>query len=176
MNNLAFENGSAVQTIGFTPEAHDAYYFDENKDALDAEELLSAFCRAFDWIAQVPANDFKGMAIRVQVVRCILLKKDQVAMAKEIGVTKAAISQRMCDLRDVFKLRNPKSGLRSNETRNKFSEQCKSRHEKKKANSSNSGNSPTPSTTNSGKVIPLPSMPSKQVEPLSKRLFAQASS
>lgn len=132
---VVFDGGGPAKSVDFNYDAIDAYCFDVDQEALDAGKLLEGFKKAFDWIAQVPAGDFKGMAIRVQVVRCILLQKDQVKMANEIGVTKAAISQRMCDLRDFFGIRNPKAGLRSDETRKQFSEQCKARHLKKQTQS-----------------------------------------
>jgi hypothetical protein len=165
-----FENGAIVPSIDFNYDAIDGYEF--GKDA-EVENLKEAFCQAFDWIANVPANDFKGIAIRVQVVRCVLTGKDQVEMAREIGVTKSAISQRMCELRDLFNIRNPKANLRSNETRKKFSEQCKLRHQKKKGASSSEA-SPKTSTTNTKPQSPLPGTRPAVVLPLSKQLYAQA--
>ena len=167
--DCAFENGKMVQSIDFNYDAIDAYDFGERAEA---EALLDGFRKAFEWIANVSPGDFKGMAIRVQTVRCILLKKDQVEMAQEIGVTKAAISQRMSDLRDHFNIRQPKAGLRSEETRQKFSEQCKTRHLNRKASSA-SLNSRTTSTPSSETRITSPLTPCVVAQPLSSRLFAQ---
>jgi hypothetical protein len=169
-SDCAFEDGKPIHSIDFDYNAIDGYDF-----TADAEACMDAFRKVFDWIANVPAGDFKGIAIRVQTVRCILLKKDQVAMAEEIGVTKAAISQRMCDLRDCFKIRQPKAGLRTDETRQKFSEQCKQRHHQKKASSGFPNSQPT-STMSSGTATNLLSTPSAEALPLSKRLFALAAS
>ena len=167
MSNLAYENQRPTPSVDFDYAAIDGDY----DLSADIDNLKDAFCKAFDWIANVPANDFRGMAIRVQTVRCVLTGKDQAAMAQEIGVTKAAISQRMCDLRDYFNIRQPKSNLRSNETRQKFSEQCKLRHQKRKAEL-NSANSRTSSTTNSKTVSASGAMQSKAAKPLSSLLYA----
>jgi hypothetical protein len=169
--HIDFEDGRPVPSTDFPYHVIDGEY----DLSPDVDNLKEAFCKAFDWIADVPANDFKGIAIRVQTVRCVLTGKDQTEMAREIGVTKAAISQRMCDLRDYFNLRNPKSNLRNNETRQKFSEQCKLRHQKKKKREAlSSGGSPTTSTTNTKIPSHSPGMPSGAALPLSKLLYEQA--
>lgn len=226
---LVFDGGGPAQSVDYNYDAIDAYCFGADESGEGVGAVLGAFTTAFDSIANVPPNDFKAMAnrldamfvlfeaayialmwakgenaekfaewlaeerknvkespksndhykseaIRIQSVRSILTGKDQVQMAREIGVTKAAISQRMCDLRDTFEMRNPKANLRNNSTRKKFSTECKQRHKEKKQALSGSPNSPTTSTTNSSSPTPLPSMPSKQAEPLSKRLFALANS
>src|SRR5687767_6248843 len=67
-----FENGLPVPSIDFNYDAIDAYCFgaDESGDGIGA--VLSAFTSAFDVIANVPANDFKAMANRVDSVWEIL--------------------------------------------------------------------------------------------------------
>jgi hypothetical protein len=171
--DIAFEDGHPTQTIEFNYDAIDAYCFGVDKNAADSEAILEGFKKAFDWIADVKANDFEAIAVKVQTVRCILLGKNQVAMAKEIGVTRAAISQRMSELRDIFKLRQPTAGLRDNETRQKFSEQCKARHQKKKA-LLNSPNSPTTSTERLPTATASPSKRSVAAKPLFAQLSALA--
>jgi hypothetical protein len=160
------QDGKLIEAIDFDYDAIDGL------QGVEPETLLEAFTKAFEWIANVKPNDFRGMAIRVQTVRCILLQKDQTKMAEEIGVGKAAISQRMSDLRDHFRMRNPKANLRSEETRQKFSTQCTQRHQKKASLSSET--SPTKSTTSSETQINSPLMPSVAAKPLSRRLYELA--
>lgn len=117
--------------------------------------------------------------VRYQAVYYMLMggSVTQETLGKEIGVKKATINQQVVNLRDFLTENlNPSTmtriveatGMRSNEARQTFSKVCKSNHLKRKA-LSDSTESPTTSTANSGKrsdlrakVLEMARQPSSQ--------------
>jgi hypothetical protein len=117
-------------------------YFDEPES-----DHQTAFIRVLQWIRN--ANNARAKEIRLQAAFYFfsggskLSNKNQVALAREIGSTKAAISQKAVEFQDYFAEKlglkdtmervSRAAGMRSNEARQKFAEVCKSNHQKRKA-------------------------------------------
>lgn len=128
----------------------------------------SAFISVLQWIRN--ASNARAKEIRVQAAFFFfsggskLSNKSQVMLAREVGSTKAAISQKAVELQDYFAEKlgmkdtmervSRAAGMRSNQARQKFSEVCKSNHQKRR-NLSGSGNSQTTSTLSSAKPLGL---------------------
>lgn len=166
------DDGKLIEACDFDFEQIEGYDIAKLPEA----ELIEAFKRLMEWAVQVPKRDFRGIAIRVQTIRAILTQRDQTEMAREIGVTKAAMSQRICELHDTLNIPRPtKANLRSKEIRQKFSIECTQRHQAKKS-SQNSATSQLTSTTNSGTAQISPSKRTGRPLPLFKRLYEQARS
>jgi hypothetical protein len=119
----------------------------------------SSFLHILQWIRN--GNNSRAKEIRLQAAYYFfsggskLSNKSQVALAMEIGSTKAAISQKAVELQEYFAEKlglkdtmervSRAVGMRSNEAREKFSQVCKSNHQKRKNNSSRQTSSQTKS-------------------------------
>jgi len=129
---------------------------DETDDGISRERSIVGILRLLDWIRD--CNSAKTKEIRIQAAYYFFSQKNQVDLAREIGCTKAAISQQAVALKDYFQLKHPgaaASNMRSDEQRQKFSQVCKSNHQQKKLQQCDSKDSPKTSMTNTDKPLAL---------------------
>ncbi len=100
-----------------------------SSDPSEHDAFLSGFRLLIDWLdsGKTPA----AKIIRLQAVKFALGEGTQTQLARQLGVTKAAVSRVANELRDTFGLHL--GGMRSTEARAKFAEICKSRAAKQSA-------------------------------------------
>lgn len=106
----------------------------EPERVLDPSQVIDSIKRILQWIRN--GSNARAKEIRVQAAFYYLDQKNQVALAREIGVKKATISQQAVAFKDYFELKRTAgaaSNMRSDQARQTFSEVCKSNHQKRKA-------------------------------------------
>lgn len=147
------QDGSLTEAQGFDYDAVDREVFGIATEREDVEKVLAGVRDMLAWICQ--GNNDRARSVRLQAVRYYIpdKAKNQGQLAREIGVTKAAVNQKVCELRDWLETRSGHDvkprGARSTDAREKFSDICKSNHQRRKVES-------TKSPTKSGRVSPTP--------------------
>lgn len=131
-NAIAWENGP-VEYVDFDYGEVDRALGVEDEPS--SEAILAGLSRILQWINN--GANARAKEIRIQAVRYFFEpQKNQVDLAREIGVKKATISQKAVEFRDYFKIQRPAGAatqMRSDEARQKFSEVCKLKHQQRKA-------------------------------------------
>lgn len=133
--------------------AVDFVYGDEEEACQDLSPWRDGLQKVLRWIRN--GSNARAKEIRVQAVFYFLVQRNQVELAREIGVRKATISQKAVEFRDFFEIDHPAGAarqMRSEEARETFSAICKSNHQKRQQRIlSESTGSPTRSKVSSGK-------------------------
>ncbi len=97
MSDLAHnEAGELVESVDFDYDSVDRNVFGIDDERESVSKLLDSMRQMLKWICQGQGE--KAIAVRLQAVRYYVpdKAKNQEQLAKEIGVTKAAISQKSC--------------------------------------------------------------------------------
>lgn len=159
--NVDFVQNTGSYSVGFDYDAIDEALEGEGpiKHIVDDQaKYLSATKSLLQWIRN--GTNARAKEIRLQAAFFFAdgeQKKNQVRLAREIGVGKATISKKAVELKDYFKIKLPGGAaaqMRSNEARETFSKVCKSNHQKRKA-LSKSADSQKRSTANTKKQSDL---------------------
>ena len=126
---------------------------EQPEDGQGARNLFAGIQAILKWINN--ASNARAKEIRIQAVLYHIEHKNQVELAREIGVRKATICQQAVAFREYFGLvrtAGAASAMRSDESRKKFSDVCRLNHQKRKALSESTdsqrtliANSPKPS-------------------------------
>lgn len=149
--DAAFDEDSHVtDTVGPDYDEIDRRVFGMDDERETVQNLLEGVRLMFHWIRQ--GDNDRARSVRLQAVTWYARysTKNQEALGREIGVTKAAINQQVSALRDFIRAQAGHDvkarGARSTEAREKFSQICKSSHEKRKSELRNSPPKSTPSS------------------------------
>lgn len=151
----SFDEASNVTCVSQPDyDAIDRSVFGAQNEQEGVQNVLEGVRLMLHWICQGDGD--KARSVRLQAVRWSgqFSDKNQEQLGREIGVGKAAVNQKISELRAWIDQRSGRDlqtrGARTVEAKQKFSEICKSNHEKRK-------NQSIKSPMKSGRVSPTPS-------------------
>jgi len=153
------EHAGGNPSVGFDSGNHPEPFVDFPYDEIDGCEpapdldFVGGIVRIVRWINA--GHGATARAIRSIAVEFHFSGKTQAELGRESGITKAAVCRAANEFRDHFGLDEllvEAPRMRTNQTREKFSKQCKTRHKKK---SRSSTKSPSKSLSTTGTLYDL---------------------